>query len=125
MNRSRIDRASRFVAKKQLYQRGEQNMLSFVKNWNVDAAGLEETVAVLAIAKTIHATFDAKNVPIPEWLDNQIRALNRAVENMTRDARELRLKELLAAQEQDLTPSERREKRQKEIEALKAQGVGN
>ena len=100
-------------------------MLSFVKNWNVDAAGLEETVAVLAIAKTIHATFDAKNVPIPEWLDNQIRALNRAVENMTRDARELRLKELLAAQEQDLTPSERREKRQKEIEALKAQGVGN
>lgn len=124
MTKGRVERASQFVAKKQGYQRGETKMLSFVRNWNVDAAGLDETVGVLALAKIIRAEFEAKNVAVPEWLDTQLRALNRAVEALTRDAKELRLKEILAQEAQLMTSAEKREKLAKEKEALLNEGVG-
>ena len=94
------------------------NMIDEIRNWNVDAAGLDKTVATLAMAELVRAKFEAKNVPVPEWLDHQIRAMNRAVESLTRDAKELRLKELRAQASQLKTPTERRAEIQAELDAL-------
>lgn len=99
-------------------------MLNEIRNWNVDAAGLDQTVATLAMAKLVRAEFDTKNVTAPEWLDSQIRALNRAIEALTRDQKELRRRELLAQASQLETASEKRARIQAELDALEKEGVG-
>jgi hypothetical protein len=96
-------------------------MLSEIRQWNEQTTNLEDTVELLWAAKGIRAEFEAKNAPVPEYLDAQIRALNRAIDSQTRDAKELRLKELRAQAAGLMTTTEKRARVEAELAALEAE----
>jgi hypothetical protein len=96
-------------------------MLADLKRLDLDRNGVEELVAFAAFAKMLHAEFQARNLPAPEWLDDKIRQLNREITSRGRDALEMRLKEIRAQRTQLMTPSEKREALAAEEAALEAQ----
>lgn len=110
-----------------IQQREARKMFSVIdqlKNFNERNVGTEllEVVALLVQAKAIRAEAEARNVPIPEFLDDTLRSLNRVIAERTRDARELELKEIAAEEARLLTApekrarlAERREKLEKEL----------
>jgi len=112
-----------------LIQQREERKMSVIdqlKNFNERNVGTEllEVVALSVQAKAIRAEAEAKNVPIPEFLDDALRSLNRVIVERTRDVRELRLKELLAEESRLLTQSEKREKIAAERKKLEAELTG-
>ena len=102
------------------------SVIDQLKNFNERNVGTEllEVVALSVQAKAIRVEAEAKNVPIPEFLDDAIRSLNRVISERTRDARELRLKELLAEESRLLTAGEKRERIAAERAKLQAELTG-
>lgn len=96
-------------------------MLEQLKRLDIDRISLEEMLALAAFAKSLHAEYDLRNIPSPEWLDDKIRLLNREIGARSRDALEMRLREVRAQQTQLLTPAEKRAKLAEEEARLQAQ----
>lgn len=96
-------------------------MLQLLRSFNPDRADLEDMLALIVFARGLRAAHEEFKVAVPEWLDDKIRALNREIVGKTRDALELRLKEVRQAKTQLMTPSERREALAKEEAELEAQ----
>lgn len=85
-------------------------MLKELKSFDAERCDLDQLVALSAFAKVLHAEYEARNIQVPEWLDDSRRALAREIEGRRRDALELRLKEVRAGQSGLLTAAEKREK---------------
>lgn len=100
------------------------NILRELKAFNADVSSVEEEILLLHQAKGMRAEYDARNIPAPEWLDDVIRRLTRAIEAQTRDAKELRLKEIRAAKAGLMTASEKREQLAREEAEIEAQLAG-
>lgn len=86
------------------------SMLRDLKQFVEDQSDLEVMIALSVFAKGLRAEYDAKNIPVPEWLDDRLRQIARAIDGQTRDAKELRLKEIAAEETRLLTSSEKRER---------------
>lgn len=99
-------------------------MLAELKALNTDKAPLEEMVALSAVAKIVRAEFEAKNVAVPTWLDDAQRALSREIAGRTRDALEMRLREVEQARVGLETTAEKRERLEREAESLRKQLAG-
>lgn len=99
-------------------------MLQELKKLDLDRLALDEALVYAAFAKSLHAEYDARNIPAPEWLDDRIRQLNREITSRGRDALEMRLKEIRAQRSQLMTPTEKREALAAEEAALAAQLAG-
>lgn len=99
-------------------------MLDQLKRLDVDRMQLDETLALAAFAKSLHAEYDARAIPAPEWLDDSVRTLNREISMRTRDALEMRLKEIRAQKTQLESAGEKRERLAREEEELTAKLAG-
>jgi hypothetical protein len=86
-----------------------------------DRATIDEMVELAWVGTSLRAAFEAKNVAVPEWMDDSLRRVNRAIESHRRDALELRLREVRRQQDALKTPTERREALAREQAELEAQ----
>lgn len=96
-------------------------MLAELKRLNCDGVQLDELMAHAAFAKILRAEYEGKNITAPEWLDDAIRRINREITLRSKDALEMRLKEIRAQRTQLMTPTEKREQLEKEEAALQEQ----
>lgn len=109
---------SRSVERRLAVQARGGLMLEQLKRFDAERTSVEEMVSLISYAKVLRQGFEGFNLPVPEWLDDRLRQLTRAIDAQTRDAKELRLKEIRAAQTQLLTAGEKREKLAQEEAAL-------
>lgn len=92
---------------------------------NIDnIADVEELVALGLQARSLRGELENRHIPVGDWLTDAIRRIDRAIDEATRDQRELELKQLRAEQMTDETATERRARRATRIAELEAQGVG-
>lgn len=92
-----------------------------LKSLNTDASTLDQMIALSAFAKILEAEYGAKQVSRPEWLDDAQRTLAREIQSRTRDAKELRLREIEHSERALEEKAEKRERLRKEKEALQAE----
>lgn len=97
------------------------DVISQLKQLNPDAASLDQMIILSAFAKILEAEYGAKQISRPEWLDDSQRTLAREIQARTRDAKELRLRELEQAEKSLESATEKRERIRKEREALQAE----
>lgn len=81
-----------------------------IRSFNRDTTPLEDAVFLSAIGKIARTEFEAKGIPVPEWLDDFNRTVSTAIDNQTREAKLLRLRELNAEEERLMPASEKRER---------------
>lgn len=84
-------------------------MLAELKRFDTSFGDIEDMVALSHFAKGLRAEYEVQNLPIPEWLDDKVRQLARAIGAKTVDARSLRLKEIAAEESRLKTAAERRQ----------------
>lgn len=94
-------------------------MLEQFKSFNVDAADdLDELVTMAAFGRSLRAEFEAQNISVPEFVDDNLRAIKREIESRVADRRAARVRELKAQREGLKTAAERRDQIDKELAAL-------
>jgi hypothetical protein len=89
-----------------------KHMLDQFKNFNAEAADLDELVEVASFGRQFRAEHEALNVPIPEYVDDNLRVIRREIDGRLADKRAARVRELKAQ------PGERREAIDRELAAL-------
>lgn len=82
-------------------------------------SGLDQLVAIHAMAKLLRAEYDTLAMPVPEWLDDRLRAVGREIEVKKREALELRLRQIAARKTQLRTRDEERVDLEKEEDRLR------
>jgi hypothetical protein len=95
-----------------------KSMLDQFKKFNAEAADLDELVEVATFGRQFRAEHEALNVPIPEYVDDNLRVIRREIDARLADKRAARVRELKAQREGLKTASERREAIEKELAAL-------
>ena len=93
-------------------------MLENFKNFNVDAADLDELVALSAFGKQLRGEFEAQKVAVPEYVSDNLNALAREIDGRMADRRATRVRELKAQRDSLKTAQERRDAIDKELAAL-------
>lgn len=72
------------------------NMLFQLKNFDKDKTDLDEIVALLAFGESMQGIYGKLGLDVPEWLTEQLRAVNREAFERQRDFKSLELKRLRA-----------------------------
>jgi hypothetical protein len=93
-------------------------MLQEFKNFNVDAADLDELIALSAFGKQLRAEFEARQVAVPEYVSDNLNSLAREIDSRVADRRAQRVRELKAQRDSLKTAQERRDAIDKELAAL-------
>jgi hypothetical protein len=93
-------------------------MLQDFKNFNVDAADLDELVALSAFGKQLRGEFEAQKVAVPEYVSDNLNSLAREIDARMADRRATRVRELKAQRDSLKTAQERRDAIDKELAAL-------
>lgn len=88
-------------------------------NRDYETISLEESVILDAVSKVAADAFMARSLPVPEWLNNQRRALGRLITIKMQEDLEYRLKRAEQRRTQLMTPGEQREALDAEIVALR------
>jgi hypothetical protein len=95
-----------------------KSMLDQFKKFNAEAADLDELVEVATFGRQFRAEHEALNVPVPEYVDDNIRVIRREIDARLSDKRAARVRELKAQRDSLKTAAERREAIDKELAAL-------
>jgi hypothetical protein len=95
-----------------------KHMLEHFKNFNAEAANLDELVEVAAFGRQFRAEHESLNVPVPEYVDDNLRAIRREIDGRLADKRAARVRELKSQRDSLKTAAERREAIDKELAAL-------
>jgi len=95
-----------------------KSMLEQFKKFNAEAADLDELVEVATFGRQFRAEHEALNVPVPEYVDDNIRVIRREIDARLSDKRAARVRELKAQRDSLKTAAERREAIDKELAAL-------
>ena len=93
-------------------------MLNEFKNFNAEAAELDELIALAAFGRSQRSEYEAQRVPEPEYVALQLNTLRREIESRLSDRREARKREIHAQLESLQTQAERRAKLEKELAEL-------
>lgn len=93
-------------------------MLNEFKNFNAEAADLDELIALAAFGRSQRSEYEAQRVPEPEYVSLQLNTLRREIESRLSDRREARKREIKAQLEGLQTQAERRAKLEKELAEL-------
>jgi hypothetical protein len=100
------------------------NVLSALKNFHVDGLNPEEMIMLSAFGKTLRSEFQNREFPVPEWLVDQLAALDREILSRRRDELERRLKDIKAQRSTLESASEKRERLDREQAELEKQLAG-
>jgi len=95
-----------------------KSMLDQFKKFNAEAADLDELVEVASFGRQFRAEHESLNVPIPEYVDDNLRVIRREIDARLADKRAARVRELKAQRDSLKTAAERREAIDKELAAL-------
>jgi len=85
-----------------------RTLLNELREVATSGKGLDELMVLSTQAQALRNTYEAKGVPVPEWLDETNRTLNGRIAELNRDILEARLREITQAEEALKTPGERR-----------------
>lgn len=107
-----------FVGPNQRIAERRKPMLDQFKNFNVDAADLDDLVALSAFGKQLRSEFEVQKVAVPEYVSDNLNALAREIDTRLADRRAQRVRELKAQRESLKTAQERRDAIDKELAAL-------
>ncbi len=107
-----------FVDPKKGLTERRKDMLDQFKQFNAEAADLDELVEVAAFGRQFRAEHESLNVPIPEYVDDNLRVIRREIDARLADKRAARVRELKAQRDSLKTAQERRDAIDKELAAL-------
>jgi len=93
-------------------------MLDEFRNFNVDAATIDELVALSAFGKQLRGEFEAQKVAVPEYVSDNLNSLAREIDTRMADRRATRIRELKAQRDSLKTAQEKRDSIDKELAAL-------
>lgn len=93
-------------------------MLEDFKKFNAEGAGLDELVELAAFGRQFRAEHETLNVPVPEYVDDNLRAIRKEIGSRLDDRRATRIRELKAQRENLKTAQERREAIDRELAEL-------
>lgn len=96
-------------------------MLQEFKNLQIERASMDQMLTLSVFGKGLRAEYEARTLPVPEWLRDGLTSLNREIERQRHDELDRRRKELTAEQAADRTQTERRAARKAELDAIEAQ----
>lgn len=99
-------------------------MLNDLRRVNLDGQNLDELMALDFFALGLRARFEARQAPVPEWLDARIRELSREITRRTADHLEKSLKDIEAQEAALMTQEQKRAKVAAEKARLLAQMSG-
>jgi hypothetical protein len=94
-----------------------------LKRLDLDTIELDQAVAYEVFAKQLRAGFEARQLDVPEWLNDQLRGLNRTIESKVADRKALRIRELKTGLANLETPAEKRARLKTELDALEGAPV--
>ena len=97
------------------------NLIGALKGFDADRMSVDDMVVLSVNAEALAAGFTAKSLPVPLYVSDAIRKLDREIKERGRDAREKRLREKMAERDGMLTAAEKRERLDAEVAALKAE----
>jgi hypothetical protein len=93
-------------------------MLQEFKSFNVDAADIDELVALSAFGKQLRGEFEAQKVAVPEYVSDNLNSLAREIDSRMADRRATRIRELKTQRDSLKTAQERRAAIDAELAAL-------
>lgn len=96
------------------------DLLNRFRQFDADRVGNDELIALCAFGKMLRAEYVARKLPAPAWLEDKLRTIERTIEMNRHDELVRRRRELLAQQQTDATPEERRAARAKELAEIDA-----
>ena len=105
------------LSKKGLAER-RKLMLDQFKNFSADSNDLDELVQLAAFGRQFRAEHETLNVPVPEYVDDNLRAIRREIESKMADRKATRIRELKAQRTSLATAQEKRAAIDKELEEL-------
>jgi hypothetical protein len=105
------------LSKQQMAER-RKPMLDEFRNFNVDAATIDELVALSAFGKQLRGEFEAQKVAVPEYVSDNLNSLAREIDTRMADRRATRIRELKAQRDSLKTAQEKRDSIDKELAAL-------
>lgn len=88
---------------------------------NISTTDLDDAIEYQMQAEALREAYRRHNVPSPEPLDDVIRQFERLIGDKVRDTNLMNLRRLEDQEAADLDKSERRAKRQAEMDKLRAQ----
>ena len=65
-----------------------------LKTFTTDGLTVDELVELGALARVLRSEYETRQLPIPEWLDDQHRAVAREIESRVADQRAMRVREI-------------------------------
>ena len=105
------------LSKKKIAER-RKPMLQDFKSFNVDAADLDELVALSAFGKQLRGEFEAQKVAVPEYVSDNLNSIAREIDSRMADRRATRVRELKAQRDSLKTAQERRDAIDRELAEL-------
>ena len=105
------------LSKKKIAERRKPLLQDF-KSFNVDAADLDELVALSAFGKQLRGEFEAQKVAVPEYVSDNLNSIAREIDSRMADRRATRVRELKAQRDSLKTAQERRDAIDRELAEL-------
>lgn len=97
-------------------------MLSELKSFSAgDRNHIDEILALRFYGAGLVQTYGEFKLPVPEWLTDAMRTIDKEIKSRTEDSLRKELKSLELKQRDDMTVEDRRTDRAERIAALKAQ----
>lgn len=94
--------------------------LQQLKNTAFKGEDLEQLMALAAFANNLRQEYDKRNVPEPDFLAARITELGREIAMRTDDAKQKRIRELLAQKQALMSTTEKKKSIDEELAALQA-----
>jgi len=96
-------------------------MLQELKNFDANRMSIDEMVSLRAYARNLVSEYDTQMVDVPEWIENQLKALDRLIAAKNADRLEARRREIVSRLESLKTTVEKRAELKKELAQLDKQ----
>jgi len=93
-------------------------MLSEFRTFNKDRMDLDELVALAAFGRSLREEYAAQKVDEPDFVNIQLKTINREIQDRVSDLRETRKKQIKAKLQNLKTPQERRAELEAELAEL-------
>lgn len=92
--------------------------LNKLKTFSADSLSLDELLSLRATARLLRGEYELQVIPLPEWLEDAERRLNRELYLRRQDELEKRLREARNARAAIATPDEKRGRLDEQIASL-------
>jgi len=93
-------------------------MLDTFKTFNKDRMDLDELVTLAAFGRSLREEYAAQKVDEPDFVNIQLKTINREIQDRVSDLRETRKKQIKAKLQNLKTPQERRAELEAELAEL-------